>query len=98
MKRRRFVDFCLLVVSVLAALMLASVGIAAAADTYPSKPLRYVINLAPGGYGDITARVVTQKMGENMGQRIVVENKPGAGMIPSLMTVLQAPADGYTWG
>lgn len=86
-----------LIVSALVAVMVASASIVSAADSYPSKPLRYVINNAPGGYGDITARVVTQKMGDNMGQRIVVENKPGAGMIPSCMTVLQAPADGYTW-
>jgi tripartite-type tricarboxylate transporter receptor subunit TctC len=98
MKRRRWVDFRLLIVSVMAAAMLASAGSVSAADTYPSKPIRYIINIAPGGYGDITARVVTQKMGDNMGQRIIVDNKPGAGMIPSCMAVLQAPADGYTLG
>jgi tripartite-type tricarboxylate transporter receptor subunit TctC len=80
----------------LAAAALAAVWGAAAAQTYPAKPIRFLLPFAPGGIGDITARVVAQKMSDNIGQQVVVDNRPGAGMIISATAALQAPADGYT--
>jgi tripartite-type tricarboxylate transporter receptor subunit TctC len=80
----------------LAAAALAAVWGAAAAQTYPAKPIRFLLPFAPGGIGDITARVVAQKMSDNIGQQVVVDNRPGAGMIISANAALQAPADGYT--
>ena len=80
----------------LAAAALATVCGAAVAQTYPAKPIRFLLPFAPGGIGDITARVVAQKMSENIGQQVVVDNRPGAGMIISATAALQAPADGYT--
>lgn len=71
-------------------------GAAAAAQEYPSKPIRFLLPFAPGGIGDLTARVVAQKLGENMGQNVVVDNRPGAGMILSATAALQSAADGYT--
>ena len=80
----------------LAAAALATVCGAAVAQTYPAKPIRFLLPFAPGGIGDITARVVAQKMSDNIGQQVVVDNRPGAGMIISATAALQAPADGYT--
>jgi tripartite-type tricarboxylate transporter receptor subunit TctC len=80
----------------LAAAALAAVCGAVAAQTYPAKPIRFLLPFAPGGIGDITARVVAQKMSDNIGHQVVVDNRPGAGMIISATAALQAPADGYT--
>lgn len=96
MKLGRFVFFRLLSASVLVASVLVGPSVVSAAETYPSKPIRLILDLAAGGYGDITARVVAQKMGDSMGQRVVVENRPGAGAVTAKMAVMQAPADGYT--
>lgn len=69
---------------------------AAAAQSYPSKPIRLLIPYGPGGVGDITARLVAQKMSENMKTAIVVENRPGAGLIAGTDPCAKAPGDGYT--
>ena len=62
--------------------LLSAAALAAAthaiAQTYPAKPIRLVVPFAPGGASDLTARTLAQKMGESMGQPIVVDNKPGA--------------------
>ena len=79
-----------------AAVALAMTCGAAAAQEYPSRPIRFLVPFAPGGIGDLTARIVSQKMGENMGQQIVVDNRPGAGMIFSATAAMQSAADGYT--
>jgi tripartite-type tricarboxylate transporter receptor subunit TctC len=79
-----------------AAAALTMICAAAAAQEYPSKPIRFLLPFAPGGIGDLTARVVAQKMSENMGRQVVVDNRPGAGMILSATAALQSAADGYT--
>jgi tripartite-type tricarboxylate transporter receptor subunit TctC len=66
------------------------------AQTYPAKPIRFVLQHAPGGYGDITARTVARKMGDSMGQQVVVDNRPSAGAIVAANMVAKAEADGYT--
>jgi tripartite-type tricarboxylate transporter receptor subunit TctC len=71
-------------------------AVAWAAQPYPSKPVRFLLPFAPGGIGDISARIVARKMSENMGQQVVVENRPGAGMIFSATAAKNAYADGYT--
>jgi tripartite-type tricarboxylate transporter receptor subunit TctC len=63
---------------------------------YPAKAVRIVVGLAAGGGIDVIARVVAQKMSDNMGQPVLVENKPGASGIIAAEFVAKAPADGYT--
>ena len=80
---------------------LAAVGLAtacgiAAAQAYPSKPIRFLVPFAAGGIGDITARVVAQKMSENLGQQVLIDNRPSAGMIVTAEAALKAEPDGYT--
>jgi tripartite-type tricarboxylate transporter receptor subunit TctC len=78
--------------------MLAVAGTAGAADNapYPSHPVKLVVPFAPGGFTDVTARILGQKLSEAMGQQFVIENKPGAGSTIGSDIVAKAPPDGYT--
>ena len=78
------------------AAVLAVLTACAAAQNYPSHPIRLMVPYAAGSVGDITARIVTQKMSESMGQSIVVDNRPSAGLIVASVAVAKADADGYT--
>ncbi|RPI41464.1 MAG: hypothetical protein EHM59_20110, partial [Betaproteobacteria bacterium] len=84
----------------LAALVCGQVGHAvaqsAAAGSFPSRAVRVVIALAPGGGVDTTGRLVGQKLGEAWGQQFVAENRPGAGGTIAADLVAKASADGYT--
>lgn len=66
------------------------------ADTFPSKPIRWVIPFAPGGNYDVTSRIVADPMSRELGQTVLIDNKPGAGGVVGLEAAVQAPADGYT--
>jgi tripartite-type tricarboxylate transporter receptor subunit TctC len=65
-------------------------------DTFPSKPIKVMVGYGPGGTGDLTVRLVAQKMGDKLGQPLVIENRPSAGGIVASQTVQQAAPDGYT--
>ena len=69
---------------------------AQAAGGFPDKPLRMLVGNAPGGGSDITARAVADKLGERLGQPVIVDNRPGASGIIAMNAVAQAPANGYT--
>jgi putative tricarboxylic transport membrane protein len=69
---------------------------AATAQTYPTRPVRAILPFAAGGLADITTRIVSEKLGDKLGQRIIVDNQPGAGGIAAARSVLAAPPDGYT--
>src|SRR5215208_5659778 len=63
---------------------------------YPTRPVRFILPFGAGGVADVTSRLVADKLGDKLGQRVVVENMPGAGGITAARAVLAAPADGYT--
>jgi tripartite-type tricarboxylate transporter receptor subunit TctC len=67
-----------------------------AAPAWPARPLRMIIGFAPGGPTDIVARVVAQRLSEQIGQTVVVDNKPGAGGNLAADLAAKAPADGHT--
>ena len=70
---------------------------ATAADSYPTKPIKVVVNSAPGGLTDVVARLVTNKMGQQMGQTFVVENRAGVPVVGADALAKSTP-DGYTIG
>jgi tripartite-type tricarboxylate transporter receptor subunit TctC len=66
------------------------------ASKYPSRPIRIIVGFAAGGGNDVIARIYAQKLSEDLGQPVIVENKPGAGAIVATEYVSKAAADGYT--
>jgi tripartite-type tricarboxylate transporter receptor subunit TctC len=79
------------------ALLFAVPGVtAAAAQTYPSRPIRLVVPFAAGGPADFLGRVIGQKLGETLGQQMVIDNRPGANTILVAQAVARADPDGYT--
>src|SRR5215475_8509570 len=91
--RRFWKPFRLFVVAV-AALDLA--GIAAPAQDYPTKPVKWVVAYPPGGTTDILARIIGQYLSEHMGQQFIIDNRPGAGNNIGTEVVVNSPPDGYT--
>lgn len=79
-----------------AATFLALTGTPVSAATFPEKPIRLIVAFSPGGPTDVLARLVAKRLGDGLGQQVVVENKPGAGGNIAAEMVANAPADGYT--
>lgn len=67
-----------------------------AAEAFPTKPMRLVIGFGAGGITDVSGRVVAQALGDELGQQVIIDNRPGAGGGIAAAAVAQAPADGYT--
>ncbi len=78
------------------AMLCAGVVTAANAEDYPSRPITMVIPFAAGGPTDVLGRLVADRMGQLLGQQLVVENVGGAGGMTGVLRVAQSPADGYT--
>ena len=93
MQRNQFLSITLRTALGAAALAVAASSFAQA---YPSKPVRVVIPFPPGGTLDTVGRQLAQKLGEQMGQNFIVENKPGGNGVIGGDVVAKAPADGYT--
>ena len=69
---------------------------AAAAQDYPTRPVRVVIPFAPGGINDVVGRLVATHLSERLGKQFIAENRPGGGGIAATEAVVHAPKDGYT--
>ena len=86
MKRRNFLGFSLAL----------SLPFSVRAQSYPVKPIRYIVPVAAGGGNDMIARVVTERWGRMLGQTFVVENQSGGGGVIASQTTMRASPDGYT--
>jgi tripartite-type tricarboxylate transporter receptor subunit TctC len=80
----------------LLALVVAAVALPAAADDYPSRPVKIVVPFAAGGPADVYARFLAQRLQDAMGQPFVVEDRPGGGSVVGTEVVAKSPPDGYT--
>lgn len=76
--------------------MVATIATPAQAQSYPGKMVRVVIGFAPGGSMDVTARLLAERMRDEMGQQVLVENRPGASGSIAAELVAKSPADGHT--
>jgi tripartite-type tricarboxylate transporter receptor subunit TctC len=75
---------------------LSAVSRFAWAQTYPTRPVRVIVGITPGGAPDIVARLMGQWLSERLGQQFIIENRPGGGGNIATEAVVRAPADGYT--
>ena len=82
--------------TIVAAAVLAATSIASLAQTFPSRPIRLVVPLAPGGTNDTIARMISDRMADKLGQQIIVDNRPGANSKIGSALVAKANADGHT--
>ena len=71
------------------------ISLSEAAD-YPNKPIQLIVPFAPGGGGDITARLISPKVSALLGQAVAVVNKPGGGSVLGTYAAMATPPDGYT--
>ena len=83
-------------IRILTTLILATVAIAAQAQQWPTKPVRFVVPFAPGGTSEIVARAVAQELSTSIGQTVFVENKPGGAGVIAMQEVSKAEPDGHT--
>lgn len=94
MKSRRSL---LSMATVLAAGALVLPGLAGAQSAYPNKTIRFVVPNPAGGLPDTVSRIFAQRLGERLGQPVVVDNKPGANGVVAAQNLASSPADGYTF-
>lgn len=80
-----------------ALLALGPVGVAHAQADYPNKPIKFIVPYAAGGFPDTVARIVAQRLGDKLGQAVVIDNRPGANGGVAAGVLAAAPADGYTF-
>ena len=78
------------------AALLACASGSALAQTYPTQPVKMLVPYAAGGVGDITARVLAQRLSQALGQQVIIDNRPSAGQIVATEAAMKAEPDGYT--
>jgi tripartite-type tricarboxylate transporter receptor subunit TctC len=91
-QRRHLLASAALAVGALALPMLSQ-----AQAAYPNKPIKFVVPYSPGGLPDTVARLFAQRLGDKLGQSVVVDNKPGANGVVAAQTLASSPKDGYTF-
>ena len=91
-----FIVSRLKIFAALAVFVMSSLGPALAQDTYPARPIHLIVGFAAGSSGDVTARIVGRKLGELLGQSVIVENRPGASSMIATEYVARSSKDGYT--
>lgn len=79
-----------------AAVLLLSLAQSVHGQAFPSKPIRFIVGFPPGGTNDIVARIIAPKMGENLGQQVVVDNRGGANTAIACELFVRTPPDGHT--
>jgi tripartite-type tricarboxylate transporter receptor subunit TctC len=87
----------LLAAALLAVATLSAPVLAQAQAGYPNKPIKFIVPYAPGGLPDTVARVFAQRLGERVGQSVVIDNKPGANGVVAAQALAASPKDGYTF-
>lgn len=87
----------LLLTALLAAAAWAAPMVASAQGAYPNKSIRFIVPYSPGGFPDTVARVYAQRLGDRVGQSVVVDNRPGANGVVAAQALASAPKDGYTF-
>ncbi|PUE59722.1 4,5-dihydroxyphthalate dehydrogenase [Limnohabitans curvus] len=83
--------------SVVLAVAAASVGSAAFAQAYPNRSIKFIVPYSAGGLPDTVARIYAQRLGDRLGQPVVVDNKPGANGVVAAQAMAASPKDGYTF-
>ncbi|OGB01160.1 MAG: 4,5-dihydroxyphthalate dehydrogenase [Burkholderiales bacterium RIFCSPHIGHO2_12_FULL_61_11] len=94
MKQRRIL---LLATAVLTACTFALPMLARAQGTYPNKPLKFIVPYSAGGLPDTVARIFAQRLGDKLGQSVVVDNRPGANGVVAAQALASSPKDGYSF-
>jgi len=94
--RRRVRVLLFLGLAIIAAAALWPPNSESAPAVFPNRVIRVIVPFGAGGVADITVRIVVEKLGEILDQRLIVENQPGAGGISAARSAIAAPADGYT--
>jgi tripartite-type tricarboxylate transporter receptor subunit TctC len=90
--RRHWTGACVLLLFTIGALP----ALAQTTAAYPSKPIRYIVPFPPGGMTDLISRIVAQRLGDAVGQQVIIDNRAGAGGTVGTELAARAPADGYT--
>ena len=86
------------VLAALTALTLGGLSLPAQAQApYPNKPIKWIVPFAPGGSGDLIARLLAERMSQALGQAVIIDNRGGNGSVLGTDLAARAPADGYTW-
>src|SRR4029079_15263388 len=96
--RRRFIGLCFGIVLPVFLGLVAWLGaiVAAQAQEWPARPVRIIVPLAPGGGGDVFARLIGEELAKRFGQPFVVENRPGGALNIGMRACAESPPDGYT--
>lgn len=93
---KRFTSRTLLKLAAACSIFAAGTAVSQAQDNYPTKPIELIVPFAAGGAGDGSGRIFAQHLSQELGQPVVVINRPGGNTIPATLSVLKAAPDGYT--